>query len=258
MWVRHLINYEGFDMDLIDYKIFGERGDCFYWFAGRRELLRVLIKKYFTTKNAQILNIGCGTGEDVYVFEKFGKLFALDIAHETTKYAKRYLGNVICSDAQKSAVKSDKFDLIIISDVLEHIPNDLQTLNEITRLLKKNGQVVITVPAIAWLYSSHDAALQHLRRYSEKRLKQVLKYNNLHIIAIGYWNVFIFLPLMTVRLLKKIVAYSNVPRPANIPRGLNRILMLFVRFENYLIAKGIRFPVGTTLFVVAKKSDDCV
>lgn len=82
----------------------------------------------------------------------------------------------------------EKYDTVFALNVVEHIENDLLAIQNAYKLLKKNGQLVILVPAYNQLYNRFDTELEHFRRYTRKRLNELLKAGNLAIVHSSYFN----------------------------------------------------------------------
>ncbi|MER3559157.1 MAG: methyltransferase type 11, partial [Armatimonadota bacterium] len=61
---------------------------------------------------------------------------------------------------------NESFRLIVALDVLEHLPDEAHALAELWRVLEPDGWLITTVPAYRWLWSKHDVALHHYRRYT--------------------------------------------------------------------------------------------
>jgi 2-polyprenyl-3-methyl-5-hydroxy-6-metoxy-1,4-benzoquinol methylase len=79
-----------------------------------------------------------------------------------------------------------KFDLIMMLDVLEHVEDDRQFLESlISNNLNERGYLLISVPAWPGLYSSHDRALKHFRRYNPKAIRNILIHSELRILRHG-------------------------------------------------------------------------
>lgn len=88
------------------------------------------------------------------------------------------------------------YDLIILSDVIEHISDDTTFLKDIAaNYLNPQGYILITVPAFQFLYSSHDVFLGHYRRYDLKQLTLLVNQLDINIISSGYF----FLTLLPIR-----------------------------------------------------------
>lgn len=145
-----------------------------------------------------ILDVGCG---DSYFDEKLIKtfptinnLYGIDINLEKPfENGKAHYVN------SYDDLKDKKFDFILLMDVIEHIEDDNQFIKEIKTYLKKDGIILITVPAFQSLYSIHDEELKHFRRYNFKQLKKILTNNNIKILD---WSYFYF-SLFIARILTK-------------------------------------------------------
>jgi len=235
-------------MDRVDYEYFGEKGDEFFWFIGKNELLIKMAEEQGPFD--KVLNLGCGVGENSNSFSAFGDVISADVDLFSVSCAKKYT-DVVRTDACNISFKSNTFDCVILSDVLEHIEEDSRVVNEIILATKPGGLIVITVPAIKFLFSTHDLALGHHRRYSRKELLDLCK--DLHIDRIEYWNFFNLLIVAPFRLIKKFRKLSSRPDPTKVPELINKILLFLMRIENKIITKGHSLPIGLTLVVLCRK-----
>ena len=116
-------------------------------------------------------------------------------------------------------------------------------VDEIHRVLKKNGTYIFTVPAYNWLYSAHDRILNHYRRYNRTMIHAL--FSKIKKNRLGSWVFFLFLPAVIKRLLNKKSVQSEVPQ---LPAWLNTICYELLKCENWCIGKGINFPFGLTLY----------
>ena len=159
---------------------------------------------------------------------------------------------MFCNDAAKLCFKDKTFDCVIVLDVLEHLDNDKDAYREALRVLKRNSYLIISVPAMKFLFGPHDRRLKHRRRYSRKMLKDLINDSNLKIIKFTYWNSFLFLPIALIRLYKKMF---NIKKSdlTEFNKNINFVLTKTLIFENKLIKKGFKFPFGLSLVVVLKK-----
>ena len=124
-----------------------------WWFEGRKLILRAILKKYFNNKK-KILDYGCGVGINLGMLSKFGKVFYYDNSRLAINYVrKNYPNKKFFININKLYKYKKKFDLIVATDVIEHIKNDKKEIIKISDLLKKDGYILITVPAFQSLYS---------------------------------------------------------------------------------------------------------
>jgi SAM-dependent methyltransferase len=154
--------------------------------------------------NAKVLDFGAGTGA---LAENFRRNFSIvPDCVEIDPNLQTILANrnfVVYNDLSK--IKST-YDFIYTSNVLEHIPDDLKTLKDLTNLLGDEGRILIHVPAFSILYSSLDFSLGHVRRYEKRDLIKMLDESGLVLSkiryddALGFFVVFLlkFLGLMSL------------------------------------------------------------
>ena len=137
-----------------------------WWFFGRRKILELFLKKIKLKKNAKILEIGWGTGSNLKILKNYGLVSAMEPSEDAINYLRKKDLTGINFNKGKCPEDinfEDKFDLICMFDVLEHIEEYKETLSNIIKGLKNNGRLFITVPAYLWLWSRHDIILMHKR-----------------------------------------------------------------------------------------------
>ncbi len=215
-----------------------------FWFKAKNHLIGVLMKKACKKrKNLKILSIGAGTGDDLEVLKTFGQNYVTDIEPE----ALSVISDDLCvekkvSDACNLPYGYGYFDVVVAFDVLEHIYNHKEAVDEILRVLNNDGVFVFTVPAFQCLFSSHDKALNHYRRYSKKNVRHLLSQFKLKLT---FWNSVLFLPIAIVRILKK-KSEARVDE-GKLPGFINSLFYLLLKFDNFLISKSIYVPVGLSI-----------
>ncbi len=245
-----------------DFKLLFDLEEKNFWFRSRNRLLIHLFKKYLNPESPKsILEIGCGTG---YVLKALSqiesyRLTGAEIYIEGLKYARKRVPNIdfVQMDFRKTPYENE-FDAIGAFDVLEHVEEDTQVINNVYKALKDNGLFFISVPQHKWLWSVQDEAACHKRRYSRREIKAKLESANFSIEFISSF-VFALLPLMLLsRLYKKrkfdhktnLGLYHNELKP---PVIINAILERFMYIDEFLIKKGISLFFGGSLLVVARK-----
>lgn len=147
-------------------------------------------------KNKYILEVGIGDGYMAFGLARLGaKVIACDITFSnliTLKKIAKDLGvgsnlSFICCSADKLPLKKDSLDYFVMNSVLEHISEEMKAIDEIKRVLKKGGGLMLTVPLrfryifppLIPLNIFHDIRIGHLRRYDEASLRN--KLNGLQI-----------------------------------------------------------------------------
>ena len=220
-----------------------------FWFKGKNKLINYLLSQACKSKDAKILNVGVGTGEDLGTIKKFGSVYVLDIDQQALDMISEYL--VVekkMADVCAIPYPDNSFDLVVAFDVMEHVQNDQKMADEIYRILKPGGTFVFTVPAFNFLYSGHDQVLHHFRRYNKKMIRPVME--KFTKISLGYWFFFLFLPAAANRLMNKKSTSLSMFR---LPDWINAFFYQVLNLEIWLLKKGIGFPFGLTLYGIYKK-----
>lgn len=243
-----------------EYKYMYELENYHWWFVSRRRLAMHIMKS-FPMESPKILDVGCGTGGNLLSFGQIGPAFGLDISEKAVEFCmKRGLKNVMLSSAEKIKHADRAFDIIVCLDLLEHVINPVETLLEIKRVLKNRGKIVITVPAFRILWSQHDEALCHLRRYEKESLLSDLQEAGLKVEKMGYFFFTSFFVVAPVRIMRRFFVSADKKQSDTTtlpPRVLNELLKVLFNIE-MKIADRINLPLGTTIYAVVSKIDQNV
>jgi SAM-dependent methyltransferase len=238
-----------------EYGFMYEMEDDHWWFVSRRNLVLELIKSLrmpFPT----ILDVGSGTGRNLLEFNKIGKAVGIDVARQAVEFCnKRGLKNVTQCFLEQMNYSDNSFDIITCLDVLEHVLDPVKALSELKRVLKNNGRIIITVPAFRILWSQHDEALCHFRRYEKDSLLNDLREARLQIQIINYFFLCSFFAVFPIRIIRKLLIpqHKLISDTTTLPpRFLNEFLKLLFKLEIKLAMRS-RLPFGSTLYAVASK-----
>ena len=145
-------------------------------------------------------------------------------------------------------------DVVVALDVIEHLDDDRLALREILRVLRPGGVLLATVPAYAFLWSSHDEALGHRRRYLRPQLRERVRSAGFEITLCSYIMGSILPIAIAVRLAERVrrrrgPAQSDYP---SLPRPLNDLLARVVGLGG-LLAPIVSLPFGLSIMVVARR-----
>ena len=225
-----------------------------WWFLARRRILERLIRRVVRPpKNARILEVGCGTGHNLAMLKAFGKLEASELDRCARAVASKRLPRKV-KEARLpdlSMFERNGYDLIALLDVLEHVPDDLASLRSIHRRLKPGGALLLTVPANPWMWSAHDAAHHHFRRYTRKQLAELFLRSGLEVQLLSYFNSLLFPLVAAARVAGKMIgrdsADDKLPS-APVNAVLNRIFGL----EAGIIGR-LPMPFGVSLVAVVRR-----
>jgi len=248
-------------MEEFAYKEIFLNEEKYWWFLGTRNLIFSQIELFLNeNRDLKILDVGCGTGIVIEKLKKYGEVFGLDKSDSAIEFCKkRGLQNIVSGYATELPFNNDTFNLVTALDVLEHIGEDNKALSEIKRVLKKDGIAIITVPAFDFLWSSHDIALHHFRRYKLENFRNNILNFNFKILKISYYNFFLFGFIFVFRLLKKIFTKPQRKEELktdiiNVNKYINRFLISIFKIESNLLKK-VNFPFGVSIISIIKKED---
>jgi SAM-dependent methyltransferase len=216
-----------------------------WWFISRRDMILKLVMKF--DKNSRVLDIGCSGGATVRLLERYGfnDVRGIDNNLNAVKAAKAGGSkNIFHQDGTKTDFSGGSFDVVIASDVLEHICDDLSALKEWKRILAPHGSLIIFVPAFDLLWRNVDKISGHHRRYSRPVFLNLLQQAGFKVSRYSHWNVLLALPALIEKLLKM---RTN---PGSLNRHTNAFLGKILLMENVLIKK-VNSPVGVSIFAVA-------
>ena len=232
-----------------------------WWYVGRRNLVLKMAARFdngLSGKPLRILDAGCGTGINLKYLQILGDVYGLDISKDALIFSRnRGLPSLICGSADKLPFKNELFDLVLALDVIEHIDEDLSAVRELNRVLKPGGRLILTVPAFQFLWTNHDLALHHKRRYTRSGILSILRLGSFENEKATYWNFSLFLPVATIRLLKRFHRSGNEMQTdlAELPFHLNGLLQELIRIENWIIER-IDLPVGVSVMCICRKVSD--
>ena len=222
-----------------------------WWFKARREILNTQIKKYSSKKKMSILDFGSGSGTNIYMLSKFGKVDVYEKDNKTSNFLKKKFNRKGIKIIKKCFSKK-KYDLILATDVIEHIKNDKKIVKSLNKILKKNGLIVVTVPAYQFLFSKKDQALKHFRRYNIINLKKLFS-TNFKILKISYYNFFLFVPIALVIIFFKLINHQFINKTEKKPNiMINFIFYSLFKMEKFIL-KYFNFPFGISIISVFKK-----
>ncbi len=146
-------------------------------------------------------------------------------------------------------------DAVLALDLLEHLPDDAAAAREFARVLRPGGILLLTVPACPELWSEHDEALDHLRRYRAARLRKVLAEAGLSIEKLSPVITTLLLPIAALRVIQRLLPRkADAPETAFIipPRPVNWLLTAILRLERLWLRR-FNLPVGVSLVAVARR-----
>jgi SAM-dependent methyltransferase len=240
-------------MDPKAYLEMAETEERHWWFVGRRAVLRKLIGSLRLPPDANILEVGSGTGGNLEMLCEFGKVKAMELDATAREIAIRKTQGRIdvrpgrCPD--DIAFPEQRFNLICMFDVLEHVDEDVATLAALRSSLASGGRLLVTVPAFSWLWSTHDEFLHHKRRYTARDLETKCVAAGLKLERVSYFNMLLF-PLGVLARLKDRLVGSTVASGVGLPATPVNFLLRQIFSTESMLLKRMNLPFGMSLLAI--------
>ena len=228
-----------------------------FWFHGfRRFVTPWLAAATRGVPNPRILDCGCGTGHNLSMLRRYGRAWGIDLTMSGLVRAQR-LGErgVARASVAELPFASDQFDLVTSFDVLYALDDTVErkALDEMYRVLRPGGQVVINVAALKMLTGNHSVLGGEVRRYGREELRAHLERTGFAVRRITYTN-FLLLPLVLfVRFAQRLGGHHESDIEITVPSPpVNAILAGTLALEAYAL-KLVDMPAGSSLLVLAQK-----
>jgi SAM-dependent methyltransferase len=245
------------EMQRHTYAIMNRVEDSHWWYVGRRQILESFLERIIRNpkskiQNPRILDVGCGTGGNLEMLEKFGAAEGVDVSDEALEFCKSKGLKVYKGLAEKLPFTDASFDVVTALDVIEHLDDDVAGLKEMHRVLKAGGKTLVFVPAFMWLWGVQDDVSNHRIRYTKKQITERLERAGFAIERATYANLTFFAPILGGRTLMRIAGIRPESENNVNVSALNGVFGKLFGAERFWL-KNFDFPLGVSIVVVAEK-----
>ncbi|BCM90617.1 demethylmenaquinone methyltransferase [Abditibacteriota bacterium] len=245
----------------------------YWWFVGRRRIVQTLLEHTvprLPSHQPHLLDLGCGTGANLPMLREAvgvnGRVVGVDFSPLALRFARQQLHDLpdlglSQGDAMQLPLRDGCADCVTMMDVLEHLRDDKLALSEVSRILKPGGALILTVPAYGHLWSAHDEALHHFRRYEKYQLRARLREAGLRVDKLSFAMsllppaAYLWRHLVLPRLPKRprdATRHSQGAVLPELPGPLNEAMIRVLEVEGrILLQRPLRF--GTSLVALAWK-----
>ena len=235
-----------------------------FWHIGRRELIAAMLQRAYGDRlsGLSMIEVGCGNGSVLEFLKNIGvQIDGVDLFAEALRFcARRVDVPLYQADALRMPFPDQRYEVVGLFDVIEHITDDEGVLKEMHRICKSGGRIVITVPAVKWLWSYFDEHSGHKRRYAKGELRGKLERAGFVVETMTFYMFFLLPVVAAFRLLKNVAASRKTQdgdlwgsaEVKTIP-FVNGAFLAALRLER-LIVKHVGLPVGASLLAVARKA----
>ena len=225
-----------------------------WWYRGRRRIIRAELDRLPLPAGARVLDAGCGSGRTLQDLRVYGDVSGIELSPLAAERAReRKLGEVCVGRVESLPWDDASFDLITCLDVLEHTPDDRVALQELRRVTKPGGWLLLTVPAYPALWSTHDEVNHHYRRYTRRVLRRAAADADWRVARLTSFNSRLLPAAAAVRISQRYRVRDRDDHVSELrvgPRWLNGALERPLRLEAALLRRGRTLHVGLSLLAV--------
>jgi len=243
---------QSWDPDYFD--VLDEMLDGHVWYVGRNRAILAFLRSHAPDAfTGRALDLGCGGGfVTAWLAQNGLDIRGADIFAEGLRLARKRTDARLALFAPGQVPYVDEFDLVVLSDVIEHVDDDVALLEAARRALHPRGAVLVTVPAFSWLWGKIDDAAHHRRRYSAGQLRRTLEKAGFVVQATSYY----MLPLVPVIYARKFINRGDLAETfakSSTPPGpmASAVLGTYLRVEERLVGSGL-VPIGSSLLGIAR------
>ncbi len=245
-------------MNKQEYEIMFRFEENYWWYVGLHELILSYINKYSKGNlDKKIFDAGCGTGKMLDMLSNYSHTEGIDFSEEAVFFSKkRGIKNIKVADLNEWKPVENNYDFIISADVICSIgiKNDMKIVENFMKSLKKDGILILNLPAFEVLRRNHDKAVFVAKRYNRKDFVSELKKRRYKINFTTYRLPALFFIILIKKFFEKLSKNKKEESDLkDISKTLNSILLFFNRIENFFLKKGLCLPLGSSLFVVLEK-----
>lgn len=227
--------------------------DHHWWFVGRRDLVLHELARHGGKQPGPILDLGCGTGGMLQHLRSFGDAVGLDNAPEAAAGCRLRQVPFVQGWGTQLPFDAGSFGTVTALDVVEHMSDDLGILQEMYRVLRPGGLLLLTVPAYQFLWSKHDVLNHHQRRYRRRGMRSLVTRAGFEIEKLSYYNTLLF-PAAVAR--KSLMRFNDKEGSAShldeVAGPVNALLRRILIAERPLVQRW-DFPFGASLICAARR-----
>mgnify|MGYP000269628753 CR=1 FL=1 len=225
-----------------------------WWYRGTRFIYRTLLRRYVSGACRPALDLGCGTGGNLALLCPWGPVTGLEPWRPALTLCPRDAASLVQGTAETLPFQDASFGLVAALGVIEHVADDVGMLCEARRICRSGGSILLLTSAFMFLWSRHDEANRHVRRYTARELREKAERAGLRVRYISYLNFFLFPVAALIRTLQRLRPPQGDPHldmfpvPEPFGTGLTGLLAL----EGWLM-QWISLPLGVSMVAVLER-----
>jgi 2-polyprenyl-3-methyl-5-hydroxy-6-metoxy-1,4-benzoquinol methylase len=222
-----------------------------WWRAREQFVLEVVRRQLPAGAPRSILDVGCGDGLLFDRLAEFGEVQGVESDPSLVGSANPHRHRIHIGPFDASFAPGKRYSLILMLDVIEHLPDPASALRRAVDLLEPDGLLVVTVPAFLLLWTTHDDLNHHFTRYTRHRFAMLARAAGVRVIRAEYFFHWLFPAKLAARLGEAVLHPRPAP-PRIPPSWINEWLFRLSRLEQRLLTP-LGLPFGSSLLVVGRR-----
>jgi SAM-dependent methyltransferase len=225
-----------------------------WWYQGTRAAYRALLRRYVPRECRLVLDVGCGSGGNLRLLADWGRVVGVDPWPPALHMCPPGAGALVQGWGQELPFADETFGLVAMLDVIEHVVDDMGLLREARRVCRPGGMLLVFTSAFRLLWSAHDEANRHVRRYTAGELRAKAERAGLRVCRLSYQCAFVFPLAAAIRLLQRLLPPQREVRVDMwpVPDPINAALAWLLSLEGKWIP-WLSFPFGVGLVAVLER-----
>lgn len=244
-----------------EYKTIAQLENSHWWYKSLHKLVINTLKRIPPDNNSSIilLDAGCGTGGFLNALQKMHPLWTLigadlsPLALIHCQHGKNM--HFLQASVEHIPLDNESVDIVISLDVLYHmnVNDDEKSLEEMYRVTKRGGHLILNLPAFEFLRGNHDRIVWTRERYTRNKLCDKMMNAGFEVLKCSYRNMILFPVVYVKRLTDRWGKHESAQSDLKpLPFWLNGFFYFISQYENRIINYS-NLPVGSSLFCLAKK-----
>ena len=248
-------------MDEREYQASFELENDYWWLRGQREIVLDLVRGYPLPESPRVLDAGCGTGKTLQTaLSELGKKSnGFDFSSYALPYLRRrgLVGHICQASVNGIPFPAGTFDVALCLGVLDlEEVDEPRAWEELWRVVKPGGLIVIVVPAHRWLLSAHDQPIHTVRRYRREDVRRLIKRCPTRLLRLTHLYPSLLVPIAAVRIARRWMSRNDGKAARSdlrsLPSPVNKALYGMVSLERKLLHT-VDFAFGSSILAIAQK-----
>ena len=242
-------------MRTLHYEQEANLADDHWWFVSRRRIIEKIMRQLLAPSGGrELLEVGCGSGFNLLMLERFGRVEALEMSISAAKRARARAPRCKIDVGVIPMDLARKYDAICLFVVLEHIEDEAMALRWISDHLRPGGQLFLTVPAYRFLWTEYDVAAHHFRRYTRSALVASVQ-SHFSVDYATYFNTHLFPIVAAVRVIRHVLGLKSGERDSSAgATGVANVVLKQIFSSELIWLPRFRLPFGVSIFLAARKA----